>query len=104
MRLLHHLALNAGLGVLAGLACLAALLWLDPGGLRALALHPDHVGMALPLLGFAFAVTFGGCAAATSIMLLPREEAGGGGHIAPRPGAPAPGGVLAPVQVRARRS
>jgi hypothetical protein len=103
MLLLRHLALNAAVGVIAGQFCLAALLWLDPGGLRTLALHADHVWIALPLLAFAFAITFGGCAAATSIMLLPREEAGDTGGPDRRRLRPAPEGGLVPARVRARR-
>lgn len=103
MLLVRHLALNAAIGVIAGLFCLAGLLWLDPGGLRALALHADHVWVALPLLASGFAVTFGGCAAATSIMLLPREEGGDTGSPARGTFRAAPEGALIHARVRARR-
>ncbi|MDB5611866.1 MAG: hypothetical protein JWP25_8766 [Bradyrhizobium sp.] len=69
-------AINLAAGIAVAALLVGGLLLLDPGGLRHLILA-DRV--ALGLLLFGFAVTFGSAAMGSAIMALGRREGGGDG-------------------------
>jgi hypothetical protein len=71
--LIRHFLLPGLAGVLAGLACVAALLGLDVGGLGTLMLESDQIWVATPLLCIGFATTFGSAAIGASVMAIGDE-------------------------------
>jgi hypothetical protein len=77
--LIRLLVVNCAAGVAAALLMLGGLLALNPGNLRAL-IFADRMGaVALGLLLFGLAVTFGSVAMGTAIMALGTERKGKGG-------------------------
>lgn len=85
---------HAAIGVSVGVLFVAALLALDVAGLRGLMLRGADGALALGLLLFGSAVTFGSVAMGAAIMGLGAP---------PKPPEPPRGGGLAAVPVRARR-
>jgi hypothetical protein len=88
--LLGHAAIGVGIGVL----FVAAVLALDVAGLRGLMLRGGDGWLALALLSFGSAVTFGSAAMGAAIMGLGAQ---------PKPPEPPRGNTVAAVPVRARR-
>lgn len=68
-KLVRFMVRNAALGIGFGWALLGALLWADVGGLGSLIGHSRLAGPALFLLFGGFAVTFGGAAVSTAVLL-----------------------------------
>ena len=56
------------LGAATGIVCAALLLLIDPFGLRPLIAGSDTAALAVALLGFGFASTFGGLVCAAAVM------------------------------------
>ena len=71
--LLRFLARHCAMGIAAGWAVLATLLWFDVARLGQLMASSEQGWLALLLAAAGFAVTFGGLAMATAIFLLPKE-------------------------------
>jgi len=71
--IIRHFLVPGLAGSLAGCACVAGLLALDVGGLRALMLGGPDGWIALPLLAGGFAVTFGSAAIGASVMAIGHE-------------------------------
>lgn len=87
---------HAAIGVLAGCLFVGAIVGLDIAGLRGLILRGADGALALGLLLFGSAVTFGSAAMGAAIMGLgaaPKPRGGKGGRL----------GIAAPQPVRARR-
>ena len=78
-------------GVMAGQALMLGLLWTDVGGVGSLVRTSDHGLLALAMLSFAFAITFGSAAmgiAVNGLARAPEPEGDGGAPEAaeaPRP-------------------
>ncbi len=71
--IIRHFLVPGAAGVLAGQACVGALLWSDSGGLRRLILGSDQGWVAVLLLCVGFAVTFGSVAIGASVMAIGRD-------------------------------
>lgn len=69
----RHFLLPGLAGSLAGCVAVAALLAIDLGGLRTLALSVGGGWVAVPLLCLGFAVTFGSAAIGASVMAIGRD-------------------------------
>src|SRR5208282_5194409 len=86
-RLVRLMIANWAFGGVVGLACAAAVLASNIGGIRVLMLQSDLMIPGLLLLFGGFAAFFGGVVCATAIMLLPTAEEKqsdrGGGEAAP---------------------
>ncbi|MGO9390469.1 hypothetical protein [Rhodoblastus sp.] len=86
-RLVRLMIANWAFGGVVGLACAAAVLVSNVGGIRVLMLKSDLMLAGLALLFGGFALFFGGVVCATAIMLLPtveeKETGRGGGRAAP---------------------
>ncbi len=86
-RLVRLMIANWAFGGVVGLACAAAVLVSNVGGIRVLMLKSDLMFQGLALLFGGFALFFGGVVCATAIMLLPgveeRQSDRGGGRAAP---------------------
>jgi hypothetical protein len=72
-RLVAFLAGNCLLGVAAGWALLACLLWLDVARLGELLQRSEDRLLTLILAGAGFGITFGSLAMGTAIFLLPKR-------------------------------
>jgi hypothetical protein len=73
--LIRFLAGHCALGVTAGLATAALLLWLDIGGIGSLvAGDGGSRWIAIGLLGFGFAITFGSLAMGSALFLLSSDD------------------------------
>jgi hypothetical protein len=73
--LIRFLAGHCALGVTAGLATAGLLLWLDIGGIGGLVAGDGaDRWIAVGLLGFGFAITFGSLAMGSALFLLPRDD------------------------------
>ncbi|GBD42880.1 hypothetical protein HRbin40_00340 [bacterium HR40] len=75
-KLVRFLLRHALLGIAFGWTLLALLLYADLFGLAGLVRTSDHGWLAVALLAFGFAVTFGSAAMGTAVFLLEREEEG----------------------------
>ncbi len=74
-RLARYVGMAALEGVMAGWACLLALLWLDVGGFGTLVHSSEDAVMALVILLMSFGVTFGFVGIAWKVMvMLPDQE------------------------------
>jgi len=73
-RMLRFLMLNAGIGMAAGLGVAAALIRFDIGGLGTAIAHAANPALPVFLIAAPLALTFGGAAAASAIMLMPYDE------------------------------
>lgn len=73
-RMLRFMALNAFFGVCAGLAVAGALIWFDTGGIGTRIANADNPLMPILLIAVPLALTFGGAAAASAIMLMPYND------------------------------
>ena len=72
-KLFSFLLVNIAVGILASWVLLAGLLYVDIGGLgRLVAGSPDGL-VAFGMLAVGFAVTFGGAAAATAVLMMRYE-------------------------------
>lgn len=84
--LIRFLAGHCALGVAAGVATAALLLWLDVGGIgRLVAGDGGQRWVAIGLLGFGFAVTFGSLAMGSALFLLSRSDDDAQAGPLPRP-------------------
>lgn len=72
--MLRFLALNALIGMAAGFAVFAGLMWFDTGGIATRIAHSANPLLPAMLIALPLALTFGGAAAASAIMLLPYEK------------------------------
>jgi len=72
--LLRFLAGHLLVGIAAGWMVLAAMLWLDVGGLATLLWASPDWPVLLALLLFGFAITFGSLAMGTGVMELGRRR------------------------------
>ncbi len=68
-RLVRFVLRNIGIGVAIGWSMLAAILYLDVGGLWSLISHSSYWFAAVFLLAGGFAVTFGPAAVATAVLM-----------------------------------
>ncbi len=86
-RLVRLMISNWAFGGAVGLACAAAVLVSNVGGIRVLMLKSDLMIPGLLLLFGGFAAFFGGVVCATAVMLLPtieeKQSDRGGGRAAP---------------------
>jgi len=74
-RLAKFVALHAATGIVAGWACLLALLWLDIGGLGGLVERAERSEMATVLLAIGFGTSFGFIGIAWGVLaVLPHEK------------------------------
>ncbi|WP_029029459.1 hypothetical protein [Salinarimonas rosea] len=102
--LIRLFVMNGFLGIGFGMAIAAVLVAVDFRGVATLALTDPNGFVAVILLAFGLAVTCGGAAIATAVMLLPWEDddneggSGGGGGRFDEDG----GLELRPVRVRAQ--
>jgi hypothetical protein len=82
------IAINAGIGVVIGFGCAAALLVFDYQGIRSLMQATDAAVPALVLLFAGFSVTFGSVVSGSAIMALGRrltdDDGSGRGRFATR--------------------
>lgn len=84
--LFRLLAINLAVGIAVAVLLVGGLLLLNPGGLRHLIFTDGSPWVAIGLLLFGFAVTFGSAAMGSAVMaagLPPQQPDGGGGG---RPG------------------
>ncbi len=96
-RLVRFILRNIAIGISAGWAFLAALLWSDAGGLYSMISHSSLGPVAFMLLAGGFAVTFGPAAVASAVLLGYEFEDGNDADKAP----PAPVTPLEPARARA---
>lgn len=68
--LLRLLVVNLGVGIVAAVAMIGGLMWLNPHHLRDLILADQAGGAAFGLLLFGLVVTFGSVAMGTAVMAL----------------------------------
>jgi len=71
--ILRHFVAPAAAGCIAGLLCVAALLWFDIGGLGSLVTRSGLSWVAVPLLSIGFVITFGSVAIGASIMSIAQD-------------------------------
>lgn len=97
--LIRFLAGHCALGVTAGLATAGLLLWLDVGGIGHLVAGDGGRGwIAIGLLGFGFAITFGSLAMGSAIFMLSDEQDADRGSPASGSSDPTP----IPARIRSR--
>ena len=75
-QLVRFLLLHAAIGIGAGWFLLTLLLWTDVNGVGTLIWAPDSPLLAITMLAAAFAITFGGVAAAAAVMMMRFENDG----------------------------
>ena len=73
-QMLGFLAVNASIGVLAGIGVAASLMWLDVGGLGQRIAHASNPFLPILLITAPLALTFGAAAAASAIMMMPYKK------------------------------
>ncbi|MCG6858679.1 MAG: hypothetical protein LJE67_11510 [Salaquimonas sp.] len=73
-QMLGFLALNAAIGVFAGIGVAAALIWLNIGGLGDRIAHASNPFLPILLITAPLALTFGAAAAASAIMMMPYKR------------------------------
>jgi hypothetical protein len=71
---LRLFVINGAFGILMGIVMAGMLIFLDIQGLGELSLHEKDGAVAIALLAAGLAITFGGAAIATAIMLLDWDE------------------------------
>ena len=73
-QMLGFLALNALIGIFAGIGVAAALIWLDVGGLGDRIAHAANPFLPILLITAPLALTFGAAAMASAIMMMPYKK------------------------------
>jgi hypothetical protein len=73
-QMLRFMAINALIGIGAGIGVAAALIWLDVGGLGTRIAHSDNPFLPILLITAPLALTFGAAAAASAIIMMPYKK------------------------------
>ena len=73
-QMMGFMAINALIGIGAGIAVAAGLIWLDVGGLGERIAHADNKFLPILLITAPLALTFGATAVASAIMMMPYKK------------------------------
>ena len=73
-QMLGFMAINALYGICIGLVVAGALIWFDVGGLGTTIAHAANPFLPILLIAAPLALTFGGAAAGSAIMIMPYKK------------------------------